>query len=120
MPVREFTNEPSSSKNGKTNSKVMREMWDYEDNMVGVGKRKRDSNSTQRESYEPQSPTTLNCDLCGGNHDTMGCPHESRFSQMGEGPSRVNMHNNLLGRKTKQAMHRRPPPPWRPDKPKDK
>ena len=39
--VREFTHEPKSCKNGKINSKVMREMWDYEDNMLGIGKRKR-------------------------------------------------------------------------------
>ena len=46
--VREFTNESNISRNGKLNSSTMKEMWDYENGMMGPEKRKRDSTSTKR------------------------------------------------------------------------
>ena len=44
----------------------MKEMWDYENGIMGPGKRKRDSNSIQWESIGPQVPQSRDCGLCGG------------------------------------------------------
>ena len=85
--VREFTHEPNIAQNGNINSCTMKEMWDYENGIMGPGKRKRDSNSIQQESIGPQVPQSRDCGLCGGSHQTTECPHESRFSQLGEDPS---------------------------------
>ena len=84
--VREFTHETNTIQNGNINSHTMKEMWDYENGIMGPGKRKRDSSSTQKESVGPQMPQSRNCGLCGGSHQTAECPHESRFSQLGEDP----------------------------------
>ena len=54
--VREFTHEPNTTKNGNINSHTMKEMWDYENGIMGQGKRKRDSSSTQQESTKAQMP----------------------------------------------------------------
>ena len=39
--VREFTHEPNTTQNGNINSCTMKEMWDYENGIMGPGKRKR-------------------------------------------------------------------------------
>ena len=38
--VQEFTYELDTNKNGKINSYTMKEMWDYENGMMGSAKRK--------------------------------------------------------------------------------
>ena len=40
--VWEFTHEPDINKDGKINSRTMKEMWDYENGTMGPEKRKRD------------------------------------------------------------------------------
>ena len=74
--VWEFTHEPNISKNGKINSQIMNEMWDYENGTIGPKKRKRDFGPSQREPTDPQMPQSMNCELCGRNLST-DCPHES-------------------------------------------
>ena len=101
--VREFTNEPNISKNGKINSSTMKEMWDYENGVMGPEKRKRDSTSTQKESARSQPCQLLNCGLCGGSHETTECPHESRFSQLGEDPYMTTTNVSPYGRGVKQG-----------------
>ena len=94
-----FTHESDNNKNGKINSCTMKEMWDYEDGTMGPEKRKRDSGSTQRELIDPQMPQSLYCELCDRSHNSMNCPHESQFSQLGEGPYTTNPGSNLYGRR---------------------
>ena len=82
----------------------MKEMWDYENGMMGPEKRKRDSNLSQKGLIIPQTSQIMNCELCGGNHNHENCPHESRFSQLGEDTSAPNLGYNLQGRKIKQPI----------------
>ena len=62
----------------------MKEMWDYENGTMGPKKRKRDSDSSQRQTVGPQMPQTINCELYGGSHNSTDCPYESQFSQLGK------------------------------------
>ena len=75
--VQKFTHEPDINKDGKINSHTMKEMWDYENGTMGPKKRKRDSDSPQRQSVDPQMFQSINCELCGGSHNSTDCPHES-------------------------------------------
>ena len=56
-------------------------MWDYENGTMEPEKRKRDSDTSQRQSVDPQMLRSSNCELCGGSQNGTDCPHESRFSQ---------------------------------------
>ena len=62
----------------------MKEMWDYENGMMGAEKIKRDSSLIPKGPVRSQPHLLTSCGLCGGNHETTQCPHESRFSQLGE------------------------------------
>ena len=52
--VWEFTHEPDINKDKKIYSRTMKEMWDYENGTMGPEKRKRDSDTSQRQSVHPQ------------------------------------------------------------------
>ena len=50
----------------------MKEMRDYENGMMGFGKRKRDSDPSQKGSIVPQMSQIMSCELCGGSHNHEG------------------------------------------------
>ena len=102
--VWKFTHEPNINKSEKINSHTMKEMWDYENGITGPEKRKRDSGPSQRESVDPQILQSINCELCGGSHNSTNCPHESQFSQLGEESHVPNLGSNLHGRRIKQPI----------------
>ena len=52
--VREFTHEPNPNRNGKINSSTMKEMWDYENGIMGTEKKKRDSSLIPKEPVRSQ------------------------------------------------------------------
>ena len=79
----------------------MKEMWDYENGTMGPKKRKRDSDSSQRQTVGPQMPQTINCELCGGSHNSTDCPYESQFSQLGKNLYMPNLGSNPYGRRIK-------------------
>ena len=76
-------------------------MWDYENGTMGPKKRKRDSNSSQRQSVDPQMLQSIHCEPCGGGHNSTDCPHESQFSQLGENSYMPNLNSNPYGRRIK-------------------
>ena len=57
----------------------MREMWDYENGEPSLSKTKDASEVILEGPKNVQSISKVECDLCGGNHETDQCPHESRF-----------------------------------------
>ena len=63
-------------------------------------KRKRDSDTSQRQSVDPQMLKSINCELCGGSHNSTDCPHESQFSQV-KTHMCPNLGPNLHGRRIK-------------------
>ena len=79
----------------------MKEMWDYKNGMMGPAKGKRDSDLLQKGSIILQTSQFMSCELCGGNHNHENCPHESRFSQLGEDTSALNLGFNIQERKIK-------------------
>ena len=80
--VWEFTHNSDTNRDGKINSHTMKEMWDYENDIMGPGKR--DSDTSQGQSADPQMLESIKCELCGRAHHSTDCPHESQFSQMGK------------------------------------
>ena len=79
--VRQFTSEANLSKNGNLDTTTMREMWDYENQEPSLSKTKDASEVIpERMEWNVQSIFKVECKLCGGNHETDQCPHESRFS----------------------------------------
>ena len=78
--VRQFTPEGNLSKNGNLNTTTMREMWDYENQEPSLSKTKDASEVILERPKNVQSIFKVECQLCGGNHETDQCPHESRFS----------------------------------------
>ena len=61
--MQEFTHDPDTNKDGKINSHIMKEMWDYENGIMGSEKRKRDSDTSQGQSVDPQMLQTIKCEL---------------------------------------------------------
>ena len=63
-------------------------------------------------------PQSRDCGLYGRSHQTIECPHESRFSQLGEDPSTNKMGSNPYQRKIKWAIPskqwKRQPSLWNP------
>ena len=58
----------------------MREMWDYESWEPFLGKTKDASEIVPEKSKNIQSISKIECELCGGNHEAVQCPHERKFS----------------------------------------
>ena len=93
--VRQFTSEGNLSKNGNINTTTMREMWDCENEEPSLGKNKGTSKVILEGLKNVQLIPKLECELCGGNHETDQCPHESRFSQLGKDASRPKTRNRF-------------------------
>ena len=102
--VWEFTHDSDINKDGKINYCTMKEMWDYENGTMGPEKRKRESVTSQRQPVDPQMLQSINCELCGGNHNSTDCPHESQFSQLGKNLYMPDMGSNPYGRRIKQPI----------------
>ena len=60
----------------------------------------------------------VECELCGGNHETDQCPHASRFSQLGKDTSRPKARNRFSKGKSRSIDYLKPqrkwPSPWKP------
>ena len=93
--VRQFTSEGNLSKNGNINITAMREMWDYENREPSSSKTKDASEVIPEGPKNVQSISKVECKLCGGNHETDQCPHESRFSQLGKDASKPKTRNRF-------------------------
>ena len=116
--VRQFTSEGNLSKNGNINTTTMREMWDYENEEPSLGKNRGASEVILKGPKNVQLIPKLECELCGGNHETDQCPHESRFSQLGKDASRLKTRNRFPKGKSRSIDYLKPqrkwPSPWKP------
>ena len=93
--VRKFTSEGNLNKNGNTNTTIMREMWDYEDEGPTLGKNKGAYEVILEGPKNVQLISRVECKLCGGNHITDQCPHESGCSHLGKDASRPKARNRF-------------------------
>ena len=82
--VRQFTSECNLSKNGNLNTTTMKEMWDYENQEPFLGKTEAVSERIPEKPKNIQSISKIECKLCDGDHEVGQCPHESKFSQLGD------------------------------------
>ena len=73
----------------------MKEMWDYENEGPSLGKNKGASEVILEGPKNVQLIPKLECELCGGNHETDQSPHGSRFSQLGKDASRPKTRNRF-------------------------
>ena len=59
----------------------------------------------------------VECELCGGNHETTHCPHERRFSQQGKDDSRLKTRNRFPKGKSRSihylGLQRKWPSLWK-------
>ena len=69
-------------------------------------RKEKETDSSQRQSVDPQMLQSINCELCGGSHNSRDCPHESQFSQLGKDSYVPNLGSNLHGRRIKQPIQR--------------
>ena len=106
--VRKFTSEGNLSKNGNINTTTMREMWDYENEEPSLGKNKGASEVIPEGPKNVQLISKVECELCGGNHGTDQCPHESRFSQLGKDASRPKTRNRFPKGKSRSIDYLKP------------
>ena len=51
--MQEVTHDPDTNKDGKINSCTIKEMWEYENGIMGPEKRKGDSDTSQGQSIDP-------------------------------------------------------------------
>ena len=116
--VRQFTSEGNLSKNGNLNTTTMREMWDYENQEPISSETKGAFKMIPERPKNVQSMFKAECELCGGNHKTDQCPHESRFSQLGKDASRPNTRNRFPKGKSRSIDYSKPqwkqPSLWKP------
>ena len=110
--VRQFTSEGNLSKNGNLNTTTMREMWDYENQEPSLSKTKDASEVIPERPTNVQSISKVECELCGGNHETDQCSHESRFSQLGKDASKPNIRNRFPKGKSKSIDYSKPQWKW--------
>ena len=116
--VRQFTSEGNLSKNGNLNTTTMREMWDYENQEPISSKTKGALGMILERPKNVQSMSKVECKLCGGNHKTDQCPHESRFSQLGKDASGPNRRSRFPKDKSRSIDYSKPqwkqPSLWKP------
>ena len=110
--VRQFTSEGNLSKNGNINTTTMREMWDYENEEPSLSKTKDASEVILEGPKNVQSISKVECELCGGNHETDQCPHESRFSQLGKDASKPKTRNRFPKGKSRSIDYFKPQWKW--------
>ena len=96
----------------------MREMWDYENEEPSLSKTKDASEVILEGPKNVQSISKVECKLCGGNHETDQCPHESRFSQLGKDASEPKTRNRLSKGKSRSIdyfkLQWKQPSLWKP------
>ena len=110
--VRRFTSEGNLRKNGSLNTTTMREMWDYENQEPSLSKTKDASEVILERPKNVQSIFKVECKLCGGNHETDQCPHESRFSQLEKDASKPNTRNRFPKGKSRNIDYSKPQWKW--------
>ena len=110
--VRQFTSEGNLSKNGNLNTTTMRKMCDYENQEPSLSKTKDAFEVILERPKNVQSIFKVECELCGGNHETDQCPHESRFSQLGKDASRPNTRNRFPKGKSRSIDYSKPQWKW--------
>ena len=103
---------------GNINTTTIREIWDYENGEPSSGKNNGASEVIPERSKNVQLISNVECELCGGNHGTDQCPHESRFSQLGKDASRPKTRNRFPKGKIRSIDYLKPqrkqPSLWKP------